>query len=152
MKKSICTALLALVLTFTLLFGGCSGNDTPPSSSGDASAEENKIDLDLTALSSTMIYAEVYNMTTAPDEYIGKRVKIKGIFASEPGDGRYYFACIIPDATACCSQGIEFVLKDGRKYPDEYPEEGSVITVTGVFGTYFEGQYMYCQLTDAVLG
>jgi len=150
--KKIFSAYLAFSLVVCLLFSGCAGSGTTPSSSGDVSAEESKIDLDLTLLSSTMIYAEVYNMTTAPDEYVGKRVKIKGIFASEPGDGRYYFACIIPDATACCSQGIEFVLKDGRKYPDEYPEEGAVITVTGVFGTYFEGQYMYCQLTDAVLG
>ena len=45
---------------------------------------------------------------------------------------------------ACCSQGIEFVLKHGK-----YPTKGKTITVEGVFNTYRENGYVYCQLTDA---
>ena len=63
--------------------------------------------------------------------------------------GNNYFACIIADATACCSQGIEFVLKDDYTYPDDYPEEGGDICVVGVFDTYQEGEYSYCTLRDA---
>ena len=39
------------------------------------------IDVDLTKLSSTMVYSEVYNMLYTPDDYIGKTVKMKGAFA-----------------------------------------------------------------------
>lgn len=53
--------------------------------------------------------------------------------------------------TACCAQGMEFVLTDDYSYPNDYPREGDEITVTGVFDTYMEGDYMYCTLRDANL-
>lgn len=98
-----------------------------------------------------MVYSEVYNMMTEPGNYMGKRVRMKGAFAYAKGDGRYYFACIIADATACCAQGIEFILKDERKFPEEYPTKGTEIIVVGIFDTYMEGTYQYCQLIDAVM-
>ncbi len=111
------------------------------------------IDVDLTALSSTMVYSEVYNMMISPEEYIGKTVKMCGIFASyhDESADKYYFACIISDATACCSQGIEFVLTDEYSYPDDYPEEGEDVCVVGVFNTYQEGDSTYCTLRNAQL-
>lgn len=111
------------------------------------------IDIDLTSLSSTMVYSEVYNMMVSPEKYLGKTVKMDGSFAlyrDEAAD-KYYFACIIADATACCSQGIEFVLTDEYSYPDDYPEEGGEIRVVGVFDTYQEGGYTYCTLRNAKL-
>jgi hypothetical protein len=38
------------------------------------------IDIDLTALSADMVYAEVYSMLYVPEEYIGKTVKMSGQF------------------------------------------------------------------------
>lgn len=112
------------------------------------------IDVDLTTLSSTMVYAEVYHMMVQPQDYIGKTIKMNGLFSSyhDEETGKDYFACIILDATACCSQGIEFVLTDDYTYPDDYPEEGGEICVSGVFDTYQEGDYTYCTLRDATLG
>ncbi|MBQ1351277.1 MAG: hypothetical protein IIY71_00975 [Oscillospiraceae bacterium] len=111
------------------------------------------IDIDLTALSSTTVYSEVYNMMVSPEDYIGKTVKMDGQFAlyHDETTDNYYFACIISDATACCSQGIEFVLTDEYTYPDDYPEEGGEICVTGVFDTYQEGDNTYCTLRNAKL-
>lgn len=108
-------------------------------------------DIDLTKMNSTMVYAEVNNMLMNPDEYIGKTVRMQGTFNSFEAQERNYYACIIADATACCAQGIEFVLEKQRKYPDEYPESGDEITVLGTFETYFEGEYKYCQLSNARL-
>ncbi|MCR4711191.1 MAG: hypothetical protein K5707_02735 [Clostridia bacterium] len=111
------------------------------------------IDVDLTMLSSTMVYSEVYNMMISPETYIGKTVKMAGMFASyyDENADQYYYACIIQDATACCAQGIEFVLTDDYTYPDDYPEEGGDICVVGVFDTYRDGEFMYCTLRDAKL-
>ena len=114
-----------------------------------ASAET--VDVDLTKLGSTMVYSEVYNMMNTPENYMGKRVRMKGAFAVAQGDDKYYYACLISDATACCAQGIEFVLREERAYPDDYPQEGTEITVTGVFDTYNEGERQYCQLVDATM-
>jgi len=107
------------------------------------------IDIDLTAISSTMVYSEVYNMMMTPDDYIGKTVKMSGAYATYHDDatGNDYYACIIQDATACCTQGMEFVLADGN-YPTE---EGMEVTVSGVFDIYTEGEAQYCTLRDAKL-
>lgn len=114
---------------------------------------DEKIDVDLTQLSSTMVYAEVYNMMTSPETYIGKIVKMSGTFAyyHDKTTDQYYFACLIQDATACCSQGIEFVLTDDYSFPDDYPEAGKDICVIGIFDTYQEGSYTYCTLRNAKL-
>lgn len=61
------------------------------------------IDVDLTTLSSTAVYAEVWNMMAEPESYIGKTVKMKGVFAvyEDETTGQQYFACIIADALGC---------------------------------------------------
>jgi len=111
------------------------------------------VDVDLTALSSTMVYSEVYNMMTAPESYVGKTVRMKGLFSSfhDETTDKYYFACIVQDATACCAQGIEFVLTDDYVYPEDYPEADEEICVVGTFDTYMEGENTYCTLRDAKL-
>ena len=120
-------------------------------------SESAGIDIDLTALSSTMVYSEVYNMMVTPENYIGKTVKMRGqLEIAQPLDAdgnpdpqRIYFSCVIADATACCAQGIEFVLAGEHKYPEDYPHPGAEITVSGTFRTYEEDGYIYGQLYDA---
>lgn len=131
----------------------------PPASDGETSADKDStsIDVDLTALSSTMVYAEVYNMMVMPEDYIGKLVKMEGQFLisqalledGTPIPDQIYYACVISDATACCAQGIEFLWSGEHSYPDDYPELGSEITVTGEFQTYEEYGVVYCQLINA---
>lgn len=110
-----------------------------------------KVDIDLTELSSTMVYSEVYNMMSMPENYIGKTVRMEGDFYTyyDENQNQYYFSCLIRDATACCAQGIEFVLAGDYTYPDDYPEEGSSVCVSGVFDTYEDGPYTYCTLRNA---
>ena len=52
---------------------------------------------------------------------------------------------MIADATACCAQGMEFVLQEGM----EYPEMETDITVVGTFQLYDENGTTYCHLVDA---
>lgn len=175
MKKLFCVFLIALALCSLAACGNQidrdtavsnSTNDPAPSPStsqvqpteeesqgatSDPAQSADGIDVDLTKLSSTMVYSEVYNMMVSPDNYTGKTVKMKGQFAyyEDPETKAQYFACIIADATACCSQGLEFVLTGEHTYPDDYPELGSEITVTGTFELYEEGGFQYCRLADA---
>lgn len=162
MKKLICLLLLSLTL---LSITGCSNvtlidnnsssknsaNESSDSSSQSTTKSPDGIDVDLTQLSSTMVYSEVYNMMFTPDDYIGKKIKIQGKFAVyyDEEKEKNYFACVISDATACCSQGLEFVVKDDLKYPDDYPEPDTEITVVGTFDSYKENNSYYCQLLDA---
>ena len=92
-------------------------------------------------------------MMYTPNDYIGKTVKMKGQFAyyEDPETKSQYFACIIADATACCSQGLEFILTGENTYPNDYPEVGLEITVTGIFEVYTENGFQYCRLKDAAM-
>ena len=98
-----------------------------------------------------MVYSEIYNMMYEPDRYVGKRIKMNGQFAvyENPNTDAVYTACIIMDATACCSQGLEFVLAGEHSYPADDPELGTEITVVGTFQTYEENGYMDYHLVDA---
>lgn len=114
------------------------------------------VDYDLTQMSSDMVYATVYQMMVTPEEYEGKTFRIDGNFYATYYEvtKKYYFYCIIQDATACCAQGMEFVWDDGSHiYPDEYPEDNAEIVVEGTFETYKEegDSNMYCRLSDATL-
>lgn len=102
-------------------------------------------DIDLTRLSSTMVYTQVYNMVMTPSDFSGMSMKMNGMFAyyyDELWD-EYYYAVIIMDATACCAQGIEFALADAdeRTFPDDYPQAGEEITVVGVYNQFYSEEY-----------
>lgn len=116
------------------------------------------VDVDLTVLSSTMVYSEVYNMLYFyPEDYYGKTVKMTGLFnvyqwVDENGvvlDMPVAYACIISDATACCAEGVEFVLEGDYTYPDDYPELGTEITVIGEFQSYEENGMTWYHLINA---
>ena len=185
MKRIFCL-LLAACMTLSLCACGKdsekdAGNDTPssdvevsaptesiptpkeqetPGESKPSQPAADKVDVDLTVLSSTMVYSEVYNMLYFyPEDYYGKTVKMTGQFnvyqwVDESGvvaDMPVAYACIISDATACCAEGMEFVLKDDLAYPDDYPELGAEITVIGEFQSYEENGMTWYHLVNARL-
>ena len=137
------TKSILLLLTLLLVLSAC-GKQSETAAAGNT---QGKIDVDLTALSSTMVYSEVYNMLTMPENYVGKTVKMTGGYSSflDESTGTVYRVCMIADAAACCAQGMEFVLKDDM----EYPEMEADITVVGTFQLYEENRTTYCHLVDA---
>lgn len=156
MKKGIFILLSAVLLLLT----GCAHTvdvpaqtqpETVPQSvpvqqaAGSSSGEM----VDLTKLSSTMVYSEVFNMLADPDSYVGKTVRMNGISAcfTNPQTSKLYYACIVADATGCCAQGLEYVLPEGEVYPDL----DTTITVTGTFALYMENGYKFFHLVDAQL-
>ncbi len=94
-----------------------------------------KVDLDLTKMSATMIYSTIFDMMIMPEDYVEKIIKVKGWFETytDPQTGEMYYAVVVPDATACCQQGLEFVWKGNHTYPDDFPKPGQNITVTGIY-------------------
>ena len=153
MKRFFCLLLAVCMMVFL-----CScGKDGGKGAGNDTISSD--VDVDLTVLSSTMVYSEVYNMLyNDPVHYFGKTVKAKGRFSIyqlvvdgvlQPDPVSY--ACVISDATACCAEGMEFVLKDDLAYPDDYPERGAEITVIGEFQPYEENGMTWYHLVNARL-
>lgn len=159
MRVSKVLVIITTIMTM-MFFTSCSKEDTTISDNGSVintgivpTKAEDGIDVDLTQLSSTMLYSEVYNMVMYPDEYIGKVVKAEGYFnvSTNTNTGKKYFMVQIDDAEACCSQGMEFELEGDYSYPEDYPEVGTDITVIGTFNTYIENEYTFINLENATL-
>ena len=154
MKKLLCVLLIALTL---LPLAACGHENTAQKPAAEDADGTAAVDIDLTALSGIMVYSEVNSMISFPDNYIGKTVKMQGqftIYQATDENGAFipdqiYFACVIADATACCSQGLEFALAGEHTYPDDYPELGSEITVVGTFELYEDSGCRYCRLGNA---
>ncbi len=109
--------------------------------------------IDLTEMSGTMVYSQVYNMVYYPERFTGTKVKMEGTYSEylDMATGKRYFGCIIQDATACCAQGIEFNPTDEFTYPGDFPSDGDIVTVEGEFDTYIEDGAMYCTLKNAAI-
>lgn len=107
------------------------------------------IDIDLTQMNSTMVYSEVYSIMADPESFVGKTIRVRGYGSSfyyETTDAVYY-SVIIPDASACCAQGMEYSLAEG----EDYPEDDTEMVLTGTFEIYEELGYKYCRLGNAVI-
>ncbi len=120
----------------------------------DIEDSEIEVDYDLSTMSRDMVYATVYQMMCEPEEFIGKTVRMSGMYNVLYYDSTdtYYHYCVIADAAACCTQGIEFVWGKGEhSYPEEYPREYSSITVVGTFEVYEEEGLYYCRLQNSLL-
>ena len=137
--------LIAVLLLFAFCAGSCDGqapaaNPRQPAAEAGQAAPASApaaIDLDLMGLSGVVVYAQVNNLVTDYPSWLGKTIRIEGYYSvTDDGDGTVYHACIIPDATQCCAQGLEFVWAGGHTYPDDYPEEGAGIIVTGRLELY----------------
>lgn len=110
------------------------------SQSDQSQTEQNTpegVDVDLVGLSSTVLYGEMFNIMMLPDEYTGKTIRVMGQFTvyNDLSPDTTMFAVMVADALACCQQGMEFVWEDGV-YPQDYPELGDLVTVTGVYESY----------------
>ena len=113
-----------------------------------ACGKKNKVsdvDVDLTTMSSTMVYSYVYDMLSHPDNFKGKIVRMDGDSNTTHGGSH---SCIVYDALGCCTEGIEYLLPEGE---DTYPDDGTKITVVGRFATYTKGEGTYFVLVDSVL-
>ena len=131
------TATLVLTVCLCLMCAACAA---------ETAAEQRPVDLDLSLLSGTVVYAEVYNIMYDPQSYLGKVIRIRGLYSvfEEPSTGVVYHACVIPDATACCMQGMEFVPPAGGLPA----EEGETVNVTGRLAIYQEGGVSWLHLVD----
>lgn len=122
-----------------------------PSSTGPYQTE-GVVDVDLTEMSVTMVYANLYMMVTMPEEYLGKNIKMTGEFdVYESPDGEVYFAVAVTDEEACCRQGFAIEFLDDSSYPNKFPAANSEITVVGRFEAmqHPDWSMTYYNLVDA---
>ena len=95
-----------------------------------------------------MAYSLAENITSNPDDYVGKKVIADGAMLNpvDSETGKTYHYIEIADNTGCCFQNIEIILADGS---DDYLDEGIYGRVTGTFAYYEEdGEQFFCIMVD----
>ena len=148
----VSSVILCVCLFMFFSCGSDKKTELQPESKAETSYSKEKspgkVDVDLSVLSGTMVYAEVYRIMSAPSDYVGKTMKIRGTYNASyySPTQKYYSYVLVADATACCAQGFEFEWT-GKSYPEDYPENGETIEVVGVFGSYDELGTTYYSLT-----
>ena len=113
-------------------------DDIDPNLKSDNSNAALAPDIDLTKMSVTMIYSQIFNMLIMPEEYVDKIIKVRGAFEIYPNENNEidFFTLTVMDATACCKEGIDFIWAGNHTYPDDYPEQGQEITITGTYKSF----------------
>ena len=105
-------------------------------SNTDETFEGEKLAIDLTKMSSTMVYAEVFNMLLMPEEYNGKLIKVRGTFSQFVPNGKTQSVTtvVVSDALGCCQQGLEFSFADVSPLKNQsLPELNQEIEIIGRF-------------------
>ena len=112
---------------------------------------EDKIDIDLTTMSPTMVKSVVSSLNMSYMRYVGQVVKANGecsVYYDEKND-KHYYTCVFIDSTKCCEVGLEFEPDETYIFPDDYPKDKDFVTVVGIFDYYKEGATTYKVLKDA---
>ena len=100
------------------------------------------VDMDLASLNNKSAYAGAYNIYSAPADYDGKIVRIKGTFSSGSitgaSDKEHYFVDVY-DGT-CCTTWVAF------SWNGDLPVRGRTLTVTGVLKAKTENGSVYPEI------
>ena len=117
---------------------------------GTSLARAAAVDIDLTKMSSTMVYSTVFNMVNNPAKFVGKTMRMRGEYTtyhiSVNDPTQIIHACLVRDAAGCCSQGLEFVLSNGK-----CPTGANEITVVGTIAVQKISSKYVCYLKNSAL-
>ena len=117
-----------------------------------AGAEEQKVDIDLTPLSITMMFAETNNILSNPEPNLGKIIRLAGMYYSreDPETGKLQYYCSVYDG--CCSTAdVRFTPAEGAEDPESYLKKGDVILLTGEFASFEDNSLNPHGLINATL-
>jgi hypothetical protein len=140
---------------------GGSGSGNPEESDAEETAPSRRIVLEpayaarneTVEIREKMFIAQVNDVYLNPEDYMGKTLKLEGLFQVQYyyGTDPYYF--VIRYGPGCCGNdgnaGFEVLWDDAffRESPGEgegfYPEEGEWVEATGILGAYEEDGYPY---------
>jgi hypothetical protein len=92
-----------------------------------------------------MFLAQTNDVYINPQEYLGKTIKLEGIFQLYDVDPPYYF--VIRYGPGCCGNdgyaGFEVAWDPNSPGEKTYPQQNDWVEAVGVLGTYEEDDYPY---------
>lgn len=114
-----------------------------------AAGEGQTVDMDLSAFSRGVTYAQMTQVCRAPEEYDGKIFRLRGRFSYSPAND--LARIIFGDSTGCCEIALVFRPAQPLRYPEDYPPLWSDIMITARLTVDGEDPDMPCRFTEAVI-
>jgi hypothetical protein len=125
--------------------------ESPFDGTGDGSIipQDEDIDMDLTLMDDTEAYELAYELMLG--EHMEKVIKVRGPYAHFEFDDEVFHHVVVTDEEACCAAFVEFRWIGDNTFPDDYPEENTVIEVIGIIKSYeFFDLTMYYLEVDGI--
>ncbi len=114
-----------------------------------AAGAEQTVDLDLSACSRGVIYAQMTQVCRAPAGYDGMLFRVKGKFNySEKNE---LARIIFSDSTGCCEIALVFEPARELRFPDDYPPLWADILITARLTADQTDPDMPCYFSEAVI-
>ena len=110
---------------------------------------EPAIDVDLSACSRGITYAQMIQVCRTPESFEGKLFRLKGKFNYSPA--REEPRIIFSDNAGCCEIMLVFLPAQTLTYPDDYPALYGDIMITARLAVDRSNPDMPCWFTDAVI-
>jgi uncharacterized membrane protein YcgQ (UPF0703/DUF1980 family) len=120
---------------------------------GCAKAEKKAKVPDTVEIKEKMFIAQVNDVYLNPEDYLGKTIKLEGLYKEEEGDDKTY-CFVIRYGPGCCgydgNAGFEVAWEKEKAAP--YPDVNSWVEAAGVLKSYKEGDgyinYLYLDLAS----
>jgi hypothetical protein len=141
MKKFTFLSLLLSILLIIAVATGCNDNSGSNKSNettggnGQTSPPADNIDIDFTKMNALIASSQLDMVLQDMQSYVGQTMRIRGIYTPDYWE-LYGIQDIIIECASGCPKLFSFVWTGNHVYPDDYPEIGSLIELTGVFGTF----------------
>ncbi len=138
-----------LLILFCLSLVSCSNSSTSNNTEAQEQTSENlttddkTVDFDLSSQSETMAYSTLNSILMEPETYLGKSIKIKGIYTSQTDittKSQYSYISYI-DTTSCCTLDLEY--KYDNYDPNKLPQLDDSIEIVGVLKSYEENDVVF---------
>jgi hypothetical protein len=150
-----------LLVLFLILFitAGCTEKPPEQKEQGEQGeqTETLAVDYDFTKYNTQMRESLFNSMVGDPDSYVGKVFRVRSEYIPHFDDetGQIHHFVIVEGLASCGPKPIEFMWSGERVYPDDYPQAGTIIEVTGVLGSYgemgFFNSLIYLTVDDIVI-
>ncbi len=137
MRKTVKRSLIWLLLSVLLL------------ASPAVAGSEQTVDMDLSAFSRGVTYAQMTQVCRTPGEYDGKIFRLRGRF--NYSEANELARIIFSDNTGCCELALVFQPAQTLRFPDDYPPLWGDILITARLTVDGGDPDMLCRLTEAVI-
>jgi len=151
-RNSLVIAGIIITITASFLTINCARTKNDNES---GTAEVNVPDAstkDVIEIKEKMFISQVNDVYLNTDDYLGKKIKLEGIFLTEQGNDKTY-CFVLRYGPGCCGNdgNVGFEVAWDNKKNNKYPDNNSWVEATGELSTYKEDddmEYLYLDLVS----